>query len=130
MTASAPRPAIICLVAAAALSGCAQRTESPRWGLVESNTRQPPPPEPVYRPQIYGAGHGHVEYRGGRDPITGRAPGSYAERSGERTVRVLPGDTLHGIARRHGVSVEDLMRSNRLTSTTIHPGQQLALPAR
>lgn len=125
MTVTAPRPAIICLLAAAALSGCAQRTESPRWGLVESNTRQPLPPEPVYRPQSYGSGH--VEYRGGRDPITGRAPGSYAEHS--RTVRVLPGDTLHGIARRHGVSVEDLMRSNRLTSTTIHPGQQLALPA-
>jgi LysM repeat protein len=46
-----------------------------------------------------------------------------------RTVRVVKGDTLEAIAARQGVSVEELMRLNKITSPeTLQIGQQLKLP--
>jgi LysM repeat protein len=46
-----------------------------------------------------------------------------------RTVRVVKGDTLEAIAASQGVSVEDLMRLNRITSPeTLQIGQLLKLP--
>jgi LysM repeat protein len=41
---------------------------------------------------------------------------------------VRHGDTLYGIARRHNVSVYDLMTFNRLDSERIAIGQALAVP--
>lgn len=46
----------------------------------------------------------------------------------EEIIEVRPGDTLYGIARRHNVSVAELMSVNQLASPTIRPGQHLALP--
>lgn len=40
---------------------------------------------------------------------------------------VKKGDTLYSIARRNGLSVEQLQRLNGLTSTTIRPGQELTV---
>lgn len=40
---------------------------------------------------------------------------------------VARGDTLYGIARRYGVTVEDIQRLNNLTGTIIHPGQVLRI---
>ncbi|MEZ5855503.1 MAG: peptidoglycan DD-metalloendopeptidase family protein [Hyphomicrobiaceae bacterium] len=56
------------------------------------------------------------------------APITASTASGRR-VTVVPGDTLYGISRRHHVSISELMSVNGLTNPTIHPGQQLALPA-
>jgi LysM repeat protein len=42
--------------------------------------------------------------------------------------RVRPGDTLWSIARRHGTSVEELKRANRLSSTRIVANQVLEIP--
>lgn len=45
------------------------------------------------------------------------------------TVTVRAGDTLSGIAARHGVTVADLARANDISSRDfIHPGQRLRLP--
>jgi len=56
------------------------------------------------------------------------APPFVASRGGEKVCRVRQGDTLWGIARRHGVSVDALRSWNRLAnSSTIHPGQKLAI---
>ena len=41
---------------------------------------------------------------------------------------VQRGDTLSAIARRYNISVQTLMSYNRLNSTTIYVGQQLAIP--
>jgi LysM repeat protein len=41
---------------------------------------------------------------------------------------VQPGDTLYGIARRHNVSVYDLMTFNNLTAERIAIGQALVVP--
>lgn len=46
----------------------------------------------------------------------------------DETVTVATGDTLYGIARRHGVSVSALMSANGLTNSSIRVGQKLALP--
>ena len=59
------------------------------------------------------------------------------ERRGERprvaasgeTVEVRPGDTLHGIARRHGVPISALIEVNGLgDGAALKPGQRLLLP--
>ncbi|MBL8566923.1 MAG: LysM peptidoglycan-binding domain-containing protein [Hyphomicrobiaceae bacterium] len=44
------------------------------------------------------------------------------------TIEVQRGDTLYGIARRHGVTVNALMSANGLSSANLKPGQQLRLP--
>lgn len=41
---------------------------------------------------------------------------------------VKQGDTLWGIAAQNGISVEQLMAFNNLTSETIYPGQDLSIP--
>lgn len=45
------------------------------------------------------------------------------------TYRVRPQDTLWRIAQRHGTTPTAIQRSNGLSSTTIHPGQLLEIPA-
>lgn len=47
-----------------------------------------------------------------------------------QTYTVAPGDTLFAIARRHGTTVEELVRLNGLESFLIQPGQVLKLPPR
>jgi membrane-bound lytic murein transglycosylase D len=42
---------------------------------------------------------------------------------------VLEGETLEGIAARHGVSVESLRKLNKLTGNRVTPGQTIKLPA-
>lgn len=65
-----------------------------------------------------------VPVRGG-PPAAAAAPSKPA---GEYTV--APGDTLFGIARRHGVGVADLLAANpALSADNLRPGQTLGLPA-
>lgn len=47
-----------------------------------------------------------------------------------QSYRVRSGDTLWGIARRHGVTVNRLRSLNSLASSTIRPGERLLVPAR
>jgi murein DD-endopeptidase MepM/ murein hydrolase activator NlpD len=69
-----------------------------------------------------------------RDRVAGPAPAWGGERSraaaaGE-TIEVQPGDTLHAIARRHGVSIAQLIDLNDLgDGAALKPGQRLLLPA-
>lgn len=62
--------------------------------------------------------------------------GTRASQNARREVHRAPvihvvsrGDTLYGIASRHGTSVRALMEANRLRSETIYPGQRLAIPS-
>lgn len=65
-------PIIILAVVAAALAGCSNSTrlsDGPKWSLTGGKDAAPPPPA---QPP--------VAYRGGRDPVSGRAP-SYGQGS-------------------------------------------------
>ncbi len=46
---------------------------------------------------------------------------------GRTTITVRRGETLASIAERHGVSVEDIRRWNRLSTTTVHRGTRLKI---
>jgi murein DD-endopeptidase MepM/ murein hydrolase activator NlpD len=55
-------------------------------------------------------------------------PATAAAERGE-AIEVAPGDTLYRLARRHNVSVSELMALNDLKSPGLKPGQKLYLPA-
>lgn len=55
----------------------------------------------------------------------GRAKGATAQ----RTHVVRAGETLDSIARRHGITVQQLRRANKMTTTRVQAGQRLKLPA-
>lgn len=67
-------------------------------------------------------------------PPTGRpssspSPGSGGTTSSGGTVTVRPGDTLSGIAVRHGTTVQAIVRATGLTDARlIYPGQKLVVP--
>jgi len=48
--------------------------------------------------------------------------------SSGRNYTVRKGDNLYRIGKAHGVSMQDIMRANGLSSSTIHPGQDLIIP--
>jgi LysM repeat protein len=74
----------------------------------------------------------YVELRLGRDEVLAALPdppaGAAASESAAYQVR--RGDTLWGIAQRHGMSVEELMAANELRDNRIVAGQRLTIPAR
>ncbi|MEO1206439.1 MAG: LysM peptidoglycan-binding domain-containing protein [Pseudomonadota bacterium] len=53
---------------------------------------------------------------------------SFQPAASSGTITVVRGDTLYGLARRHGVTVNQLMATNQLTSSMLRPGQELMLP--
>jgi len=61
-----------------------------------------------------------------------KAPRARAHRSGgsagHTVIRVRAGDTLSGIASRHGVSVSRIKAANGLRSNTVRAGQRLRIP--
>lgn len=62
-----------------------------------------------------------------REPVSGGAPRASVPRPGVTTV-VQRGDTLYGVASRHGILVRDLAEWNGIAPPyTIYPGQRLRL---
>jgi len=81
-----------------------------------------------YRPEI-------LKMRGNRKSIpssASRRPPATTHSSrispGEKVYTVKPGDTLYGIAKRHGTSVDKLKHANNLKDNNIHPDQRLTIP--
>jgi len=74
----------------------------------------------------------YVERRLGRDEVVAALPASPAAPAvgGSAAYQVRRGDTLWGIARRHDMSVEELMAANELRDNRIVAGQRLTIPAR
>ncbi len=86
-------------------------------------------------------------YSGGRSEKTVRRSNSYKFQTGNKrsasydrgaqsgggtgggTITVVSGDTLYGLSRKHGVSVAELMSTNRLSDSKLSIGQTLVLPA-
>jgi len=46
----------------------------------------------------------------------------------QESYQVVRGDTLYGISQRYGVSLQNLMQTNSLHGSLIHPGQRLVIP--
>jgi membrane-bound lytic murein transglycosylase D len=67
-----------------------------------------------------------LQLPGGASTGSSRSSGASSGWSGSYTVR--SGDTLSGIASRHGVSVRELRRANNLSSSRIYPGTTLTVP--
>jgi hypothetical protein len=145
------------LAAALLLAGCAQNSGSagpetitgsaPQVRVARAEAEEAPRPVP---PDPYKS----VQYRGGRDPVSGVAPGldgqmpapptppAAAKRTATAAkpaaataaavsgtiVEVKPGDTLFAIAARNKVTLTALRQANQLTSDKIIPGQRLVLP--
>jgi len=56
-----------------------------------------------------------------------KRPASRQSSTPGKTYTIRKGDTLYSIAKRFGLTVEELMQMNRLTGTTIYPGQKLVV---
>ena len=70
-----------------------------------------------------------VIYAGQRLAIPGAtSSGAAGQTSSGRTYTVRRGDTLSGIASRHGTTVAAIMQANGLRSSIIYAGQRLAIP--
>jgi hypothetical protein len=120
------------LAGCSGVSNTTARNDTPNWSLADrapvalggpNGSAARAPIEPVY------------EYRGGRDPVTGRTIGALPSQSSttgpgaeRRVIEIRKGDTLHGLSLTHHVSVKALMAANNLTSATIRPGQKLVVP--
>lgn len=62
--------------------------------------------------------------------VAAAAPSQGAQTTVETTITVRSGDSLAGLAWRHGVRLSALLRANSLDATSIiHPGQTLVIPA-
>ena len=59
------------------------------------------------------------------DPLTPPVP-----TAGSSAHTVISGDSLWGIARKYGTTIEAIQAANGLTNTTIRTGQQLSIPGR
>lgn len=89
-----------------------------------------PPPQPFTAPapraqQIAAAPRAAALAPAPATPLAGPA---VASASGDQVV-VQPGDTLFGLAKKHNVSVGELMSVNDLKTPAIKPGQKLVLPS-
>lgn len=92
--------------------------------------RQAGLPEPIMRdapPPRRGADQPRREATAPRAPIAHARAGG-GDTAGQRTIDVQQGDTIYGLAKRHKVSISELMSANNLSSPMIRPGQKLALP--
>jgi membrane-bound lytic murein transglycosylase D len=77
-----------------------------------------------------GAAGGELSDGSDPEPVTAEADPSGTGSPAPRRHRVAGGDTLWGLARSYGVSVEELRRWNGLSSSAVlRPGQELAVGA-
>ena len=119
---------------------------TPRFTPSYNPSYTSPSNEALAQPRGAGLGDAPPAYGHGAEPPPDAPPGVPASKDaasrpptprGERprvaasgeTIEVQAGDTLHGIARRHGVSIGALIEVNGLgDGATLKPGQRLLLP--
>ncbi|XWS33035.1 hypothetical protein CRYUN_Cryun22dG0043300 [Craigia yunnanensis] len=92
-----------------------QSSESTQSSLTQP-IRDSPPPAPAPRPE----------------PIITKKSSSYMEQRvpeySERVIEIVKGDTLWGLSRKYGVSIDAIKEANGLTGDTIYAGKKLIIP--
>ena len=84
-------------------------------------------PAPAYQPLPPSAASAPKSYAAPVATAPRPVAPSHAAARGD-LIEVQQGDTLYGIARRHNVTISDLMAANDLKGNTLKPGQKLHLP--
>ena len=81
-------------------------------------------PEPIHS-------HGPLPTRGSIPQVTFKAPSTSATAAPgvDRIVEVAQGQTLYGIAKAYGVSVDDIKAANNIQGNSLEFGQKLIIPA-
>jgi len=103
-------------------------------GRVESQPLPAPPatvaaaPAPTYTPAAYTPSSGGYQSNAQYSDVTGSSSGHWTWNGGS-PVTVGHGETIEGIARKHGVPVAALMQTNGIREPgQIRPGQRLVIP--
>lgn len=155
------------VVVSLSVSGCSStpsRFQSGKgsYGLTGgTETMRATPPAPLHTsepraPSRPDDPYGNAVYRGGRDPVTGKAVGPASNAAplpgampradaaprpavpaagrprvaGRTVVEVQEGDTLYGLSTKYRVSMNSIMLANNIKDPALTPGQQLVIPAR
>lgn len=149
---------LVCMMTAGILAGCADQDTYDNARVIDdsqqSSLGNPQRPEPIIAPpplnpqgaQEFSAPR--YQWNGNPKAVTeGASAGQPAKRpvlkpqppsasvgsvgspEDARAIEVQPGDTLHGIATRYGVTVASLSQANRLSGAPLQPGQRLVLPS-
>lgn len=146
---------IVCVVTAGALAGCADQDTYDNARVIDDSQQSslgnpqrqepiiaPPPLKPeTAQPRYEWNGNPKAVSEGGlnsaapaKKPVLKPQPpsasvGSVGSPEDAQSIEVQPGDTLHGIATRYGVTVASLSQANRLSGAPLQPGQRLVLPS-
>ena len=103
-------------------------------GRIEAQPLPAPPatvaaaPAPTYTPAAYTPSSGGYQSNAQYSDVTGSASGHWTWNGGS-PVTVGHGETVEGIARKHGVPVAALMQTNGIREPRqIRPGQRLVIP--
>jgi murein DD-endopeptidase MepM/ murein hydrolase activator NlpD len=95
----------------------------------QQSTRMSPLPESAPAPSAGNGSSVVAALPPAKAPIAQPAAAPAAPQPKGEAVEVNQGDTLYGLAKRHHVSVAELMAVNELKSPHLKPGQKLYLPA-
>lgn len=102
--------------------------------LVETAFISNPTEEKRLRTSAYQSQLANAMFRGIKDYQLTLAPGgklrNYASADSAPRHVVQPGDSISKIAREYGVSSNQILRENQLSSSTIRVGQRLSIPTR
>ena len=60
-------------------------------------------------------------------PRRGKKKGRTQQETTSSTHTIVAGETLYAIARKNGITVEELKKSNNLTSDNLQPGQKIQI---
>ncbi|KAH6833526.1 hypothetical protein C2S53_004905 [Perilla frutescens var. hirtella] len=61
-------------------------------------------------------------------PVTTSVEQNVAESTAKKAIEIVKGDTLWGLSRKYGVSIEAIKEANGLTTDTIYAGKKLTIP--
>ena len=113
----------------------APMSENP-YGVPQINPYGAPGANPAYTPEVE-APYQPINPPAGIAPYTAPAPYNPATNvpiapapaAGARTHTIVKGESLWGISRKYGVTIDGLRQANNLTGDTIIEGRALTIPA-